>query len=216
MYLTVYAHLSDPSGHFDTEAQSWRVINLLREQLPPWAGLIIHQKQAHELDTKQLPRDEGMCLSMQNCFLQHCIPFMPFVLKGTTKSKYMNGPQEDYRVLLWNDTVNAVPQCSELTVHLTLLFFPLPPCSRQPQPLEPRARYRPGAGRERQSTRGSCRWGSHCVWELKAGTGESETQCHSVSPQGESGESCARTRAGFSTVSRTGIERLFPIVLVDC
>lgn len=133
---------------------------------------------------------------------------------STTKSKYINGLQEDHSVILWNDTVNAVPQYSGPTVHLTLCL--LPPCSRQPQPLESRSHYCPGAGREWQSTRGSRRWGSHCVWELEARTGESENQCPTVfSPQEESDESCARTWAGFSTVSRIRIERLFPSVWVD-
>lgn len=134
---------------------------------------------------------------------------------GAAKSKYMNRLQEDHSVLLWNDTVNAVPQCPWLTVRLTLSFL-LPCYSRQPQPLESRSCYCPGAGREWQSTRGSRRWGSHCVRELEARTGEFENQCLTVfSPQEESDESCAGTWAGFSAVSRIRIERLFPSVWFD-
>lgn len=54
--------------------------------------------------------------------------------------------------------------------HLLCHLFSL--CSRQPQPSQSRSRYRPGAGHERQSARNSYGRGSHCVWELKARTGE--------------------------------------------
>lgn len=162
------------------------------------------------------PEMRGCALVLQNCFLQHCTPFMPFrAFILALQSQNIRTADQGIRVWLWNDMVNAAPQYSGLTLHLTLWFL-LPPCSRQPQPLESSSCYCPGAGREWQSTRGSCRWGSHCVWELEARTGESQNQCLTVfSPQEESAESCARTWAGFSTVSRIRIERLFPTFWVD-
>lgn len=123
------------------------------------------------------PEMWGCALVCKTAFCNTASASRPFVLSyWHYYGKTINGLREDHSVLLLNDTVNVAARCSGLTAHLTLTSL-FPPSSRQPQPLESRPRYCPGAGREWQSTRGSRRRGNHPVRELEAGTGESENQC---------------------------------------
>lgn len=123
------------------------------------------------------PEMWGCALVCKTAFCNTASASRPFVLSyWHYEGKIINGLREDHSVLLLNDTVNVAPRCSGLTAHLTLTSL-FPPSSRQPQPLESRPRYCPGAGREWQSTRGSRRRGNHPVRELEARTSESENQC---------------------------------------
>lgn len=161
---------------------------------------------------KQLPRDEAMRFSMQNHFLQHRHHFFPLFLLALPSQTPWTIRMKRITVFHYKMT-QLMLDCS-VTVNLILLFL-LPSCSRQPQPLESCSRYCPGAGREWQSTRGRCRWGSHCVWELEARTGESTSQCLAAfSPQEEGEERCARICAA-SAVSGIHIEWLIPLICVD-